>query len=245
MITYNFIHYESVDSTNSEIKRLCHQGACEGTVVIAASQTAGRGRLGRRWISPPGNLYFTILLKPRIPLDILSQLSLVTGIALAKTIQYYINKSAPVSLKWPNDIMINRQKVAGILIETDIDVPFSEGIPCYLGIGVNIENSPDLTVYPAISLKDIVAPAPTASEFLENFTEEFNSVYSMWLKSGFMSLKEEWLSFAHGLGEIAVATSGKDGQITGKFITISDAGSMCLVDEEGKEHIISSSEVTF
>lgn len=245
MTMYHFVHYDSVDSTNSEMKRLCHQGACEKTVVVAKSQTAGRGRLGRRWISPPGNLYFTVLLKPHISLDVLSQLSLVAGIALAKTIQYYTAENASVTLKWPNDVLINKQKIAGVLIETDIDVPFSQGTPCYLGIGVNMKNCPDLTAYPTISLKDIMNCIPETSAFLRNFTTIFDSAYRMWLKFGFMALKEEWLMFAHGLGETAVATSGKDGQIAGKFITLTDEGAICLVDKSGKEHIISSSEVTF
>lgn len=245
MINYQFIHYELVDSTNSEVKRLCHQGACEGTVVVAASQTAGRGRLGRRWVSPPGNLYFTLLLKPKVPLDVLSQLSLVAGIALAKTIQCYIKDKSHVSLKWPNDVLVNKQKIAGILVETDIDSSFTEGTPCYLGIGVNMENSPELTVYPATSFKSFMNPPPDASEFLGNFKANFNTAYSAWLESGFRSLKQEWLSFAHGLGDVAVATSSRDGQVSGKFVTITDAGSICLVDGDGKEHIITSSEVTF
>lgn len=245
MIDYQFIHYESVDSTNSEVKRLSHQGAGEGTVAIAASQTAGRGRLGRRWISPSGNLYFTILLKPKVSLEVLSQLSLVAGIALAKAIQTYITDKNSVSLKWPNDILVNKQKIAGVLVETDIDSCFTAATPCYLGVGINIESSPELTVYPATSFKNLVDPVPNASELLESFTTSFNTAYGLWLETGFPSLKQEWLSFAHALGEVAVATSSKVGQVIGKFHTITDEGGICLVDSEGKEHIITSSEVTF
>lgn len=245
MINYRFIQYEIVDSTNSEIKRLCHQGADEGTVVVAASQTLGRGRLGRRWISPPGNLYFTILLKPKVLPHILSQLSLVAGIALAKTIQHYITDKNQVSLKWPNDVLVNKQKIAGILVETDIDNSFIEGTPCYLGVGVNIESSPELTVYPATSFKNLTEQTPDTSEFLKSFNVNFDTAYTIWMQSGFSSLKQEWLSFAHGLGEVAVATSSRNGQISGEFITLTDEGGICLVDVDGKNHIITSSEVTF
>ncbi|WP_032112146.1 biotin--[acetyl-CoA-carboxylase] ligase [Candidatus Paracaedibacter symbiosus] len=245
MINYNFTHYDSLDSTNSEVKRLCQQDYPEGTVVVAATQTVGRGRLGRRWISPPGNLYFSILLRPKVSLDVLSQLALVGGLALAKTIKYYMGDTCRVTLKWPNDILVNLQKIAGILIETDMDSCLIEGTPCYLGIGVNMERAPELTAYPAIAFKDFVTPIPDTAEFLNNFVINFNSMYVTWQEEGFVVLRDEWLSFAHGLGEFIVATAGKEGQIEGEFLTITEAGSLILLDENEKEHIISSSEVTF
>lgn len=249
MIQYQFNSYESIDSTNTEIKRLCHQGAVEGTLVVAKTQTAGRGRLGRRWISPPGNLYFSILLKPKVLLEILSQLSLVAGLALAQTIHSYTKenkeKKGKVTLKWPNDVLLNRQKIAGILVETDIDQCLIEGIPCYLGIGVNMENAPELTAYPATCFKDFLDPFPNTDEFLQSYLKRFNDVYLMWQEQGFSVLKEDWLKFAHGLGQIATAIAGRDGPVCGQFETITDQGGLVLIDEMGKSHIVSSSEVTF
>lgn len=245
MIAYQFVYYDSIDSTNSEAKRLCHQGSPEGTVVIAKTQTAGRGRLGRRWISPLGNLYFTMVLKPYVPIEALSQLSLVAGLALAKVIQHYIVGRAIVSLKWPNDVLINQQKVAGILVETDIDSHLTQGTPCYLGIGVNMQSAPELTVYSATSLKDIVSLLPQPQEFLQHYIDNFNALYIIWQQEGFAVLKDEWLSFANGLGDVVQAISGRYGQISGQFKTITDDGGLLLVDPEGNNHVISSSEVTF
>lgn len=245
MIDYQFVYYESIDSTNSEAKRLCHQGSPEGTVVIAKTQTTGRGRLGRRWISPTGNLYFTMLLKPQVPIEVLSQLSLVAGIALARVVQHYIAGRAIISLKWPNDVLINQQKVAGILVETDIDSYLVQETPCYLGIGVNIQSAPELTVYPATSLKDIAGLMPQSQEFLQYYVNNFNALYIIWQQEGFAALKDEWLSFATGLGDVVQATSSRYGQVSGQFKTITDDGGLLLIDQEGNNHIISSSEVTF
>ena len=245
MINYQFVYYDSIDSTNSEAKRLHHQGSPEGTVVVARTQTAGRGRLGRRWISPPGNLYFTILLKPQVPIEVLSQLSLVAGLALVKVIQRYVNNGAIIALKWPNDVLINQQKVAGILVETDIESYLNQGTPCYLGIGVNMHSAPDLTVYPASSIQEIVGSLPPSEDFLQYYVANFNAWYNIWQQEGFGALKDEWLSVASGLGEMAQAISGRHGQISGQFKTITDEGGLLLVDEEGNNHIISSSEVTF
>lgn len=245
MIQYQFVYYDSIDSTNSEAKRLCHQGSPEGTVVVAKTQTAGRGRLGRRWISPPGNLYFTMLLKPQVPIEILSQLSLVAGLALAKTIKYYMSDHAVVSLKWPNDVLLNQQKVAGILVETDIDSCLTEGTPCYLGIGVNILKAPELTAYPTTSFKNFLDSFPQSEEFLQNYVMNFKVIYATWQQEGFAVLKDEWLGFANGLGNIVRAISGQQGQISGQFKTITDDGGLLLIDEKGNNYIISSSEVTF
>lgn len=245
MIHYNFLYYDSVDSTNNEIKRLSNEGYPEGTVVVANTQTAGKGRLGRRWVSPRGNLYFTILLKPKVPLDTLSQLSLVAGLALGKTINYYLGKPHGAALKWPNDILINEQKVAGVLIETDMAVCQLDECPCFLGIGVNLTSSPEFTAYPAACLQDFMEKAPNGEELLENFTMNFNSMYITWQESSFESLKDEWLDLAYGLGKLAVATSQKEGQVAGEFLTITSDGAIVIRDENDKEHIISSSEVTF
>lgn len=245
MIQFNFLHYDSLDSTNNEVKRLCNDEYPEGTTVIAATQTAGKGRLGRRWVSPRGNLYFSILLKPRVPLDTLSQLSLVAGLALGETIKHYLKEKHIISLKWPNDVLINGQKVAGILVETDMVACQIDTCPCFLGIGVNFINYPEFTAYPATCLKDYMDNVPSMENFLESYVINLSSMYSIWQKKGFMKLKNDWLELAYGLGKMAVATSQKVGQVVGEFFTITDEGGIVIRDEDNKEHIISSSEVTF
>ena len=111
------IHYfETLDSTQEQAAELAVHGAAHGTVVIAERQSAGRGRMGRRWHSPPGvNLYITIILRPRIAPEALPPLSLVAGVALAEAVETV----APgmVALKWPNDLWLDRKKAGGIIAE--------------------------------------------------------------------------------------------------------------------------------
>jgi BirA family transcriptional regulator, biotin operon repressor / biotin---[acetyl-CoA-carboxylase] ligase len=131
------IHYfREVDSTQRVGAELAHNGAGEGTVVIAELQSAGRGRLGRTWHSPPGlNLYVTVILRPRMPPAEVPRLSLVAGIAAAETLETV----APglVTLKWPNDIWLSGRKAGGIIAEAVSDA--SSGIVCVLlGIGLNL-----------------------------------------------------------------------------------------------------------
>lgn len=245
MIQYQINFYDSLDSTNSEVKRLCDQGMAEGAVVVAAAQTSGRGRLGRSWVSPLGNLYFSILLKPKVTLDVLSQLSLVAGIALAQTIKYYQGNSDGITLKWPNDVLLKCQKAAGILVETEIESSSTDGIPCYLGIGVNFNSAPDLTVYPATCLNEFLNIVPEVEDFLQQYLIIFSSLYEIWQKRGFSVLKSEWLEFAHGLGQTVTAIAGREGLVTGVFETITDQGGLVIKDQIGKKNVISSSEVTF
>lgn len=129
-------YFEQVDSTQRIAAELARHAAAHGTVVIAERQMAGRGRLGRSWHSPAGvNLYMTVILRPRIPLAEVPQLSLVTGIAVAEALE--IVAPGLVALKWPNDIWLRGRKAGGILAEAITDAP--RGPLCVLlGIGLNL-----------------------------------------------------------------------------------------------------------
>jgi BirA family biotin operon repressor/biotin-[acetyl-CoA-carboxylase] ligase len=129
------VHYwEEVDSTNAALARLSQEGAGEGTVVIADAQTAGRGRIGKPWFSPPGvNLYLSVLLKPSIPFSDARCLTLIGSLAIADVLALH---SVKAQVKWPNDVLVQDKKIAGVLAE----VQLHEGrvAQLILGVGVNL-----------------------------------------------------------------------------------------------------------
>ncbi len=143
---------DSVGSTSDEALRLAREGAPHGTVVTAREQTAGRGRVGRAWASPPGNLYLSVLLRLDLPVARIAELSFVAALAVAETVDAFVAGRA--SLKWPNDVLIDGAKVAGILIEQ------ADGV-AVIGIGVNVAHCPSGLAYPVTSLMDASrAPLP-------------------------------------------------------------------------------------
>jgi BirA family biotin operon repressor/biotin-[acetyl-CoA-carboxylase] ligase len=125
-------HVSSVSSTNDVAKDAARQGAPEGIVVLADVQTSGRGRHGRTWVSPPGNLFLSILLRPR-DAGILSMLPLAAGVAVAEALEA---EGASVRLKWPNDVLVGEKKLAGILAEASTDSGRIDSV--VIGIGANV-----------------------------------------------------------------------------------------------------------
>lgn len=130
------IYYKELDSTSDEARRLINEGALEGTVIVAGTQTKGRGKPGSDWFSPPDHgVYLSVILKPFKNLNDLSSITIIGAEAVIKTIKKVANLSADIKL--PNDVLINGKKIAGILTERD---PSGNLI---IGIGVNINNPPD------------------------------------------------------------------------------------------------------
>ena len=165
------IRLDVVDSTNREALRQIAAGAPHGTVIQARQQTDGRGRRGRSWISPPGNLYATLIVRP--PSDApVAQLGFVAALGAGDTLR----RHAQVRFKWPNDLMLEGCKLGGILVET------SNGAAA-VGIGINI------------------ASAPEDTALLDDIHSSFEVWYRRWLDDGFAPLRGAWLRHGIGLGE--------------------------------------------
>jgi BirA family biotin operon repressor/biotin-[acetyl-CoA-carboxylase] ligase len=130
-------HYDEIGSTSDRLKERLRAGAVPWTVVIADRQSAGRGRHGRRWVSPSGNLYLSVLIEPRLPPEALTVIPLVAGLAVAEAL---LEWSADARLKWPNDVWLGGRKVAGVLAE---GVGGEERTSIVLGIGVNVNADPE------------------------------------------------------------------------------------------------------
>src|SRR5690348_1654566 len=145
---YRLHFYDTIGSTNDEAKALARAGAAEGTLVWAGEQTAGRGRRGRVWSSPPGNLYLTLIVRPSVPPPRAAQLGFIASVALAEGIAALCGPSLDIGCKWPNDILIAGRKLAGILLESEISGGEATDF-VVIGSGANLMSRPDEVEYKA------------------------------------------------------------------------------------------------
>lgn len=187
-IGHNYLYFEEINSTNDYIKS---KEFPDGTVVVAETQTAGKGRKGRKWISSYGKgLYFSILLKPHIEVSYLSKLSLLFVYAVFNTIKNYIPVDIPLKVKWPNDIYVNGKKLAGFLIDTGVEN--NEITKIVVGVGININNQPEdfkeLDI--ATSLKMETGKDYNRKEILVDILKNIEEEYYSFLESKFFDIKK-------------------------------------------------------
>ena len=222
--------YASLGSTNDEARRLAREGAAEGTVVTALEQTAGRGRHGRGWASPPGNLYLSLLLRPDLPPTRLGELAFLAGLAVADTVAALLPAGCAVTLKWPNDVLVDGAKTAGILIE-------QEGTAAIVGIGLNLAHCPTGTPYPTTSLAaaGVEVPVPAARERLLG---ALAAALARWRGEGFAAIRDAWLARAHPLGT-ALNVRLPEGVIAGSFAGLDPAGALLIETAAGPRRIAS------
>jgi BirA family biotin operon repressor/biotin-[acetyl-CoA-carboxylase] ligase len=219
---FTLISLDEVGSTNAEALRRAAEGAPAGTVVWARRQSEGRGRRGRLWVSPPGNLYCSIVFRPsRAPA---AQLSYAAAVALAEALEPEAGAGA-VRLKWPNDVLLNGGKVSGILLEGGAD-------HVVLGTGVNIATHPDaVTGVRATSLSAEGVPASIES-VLEAYLDRIAAWAARWETSGFAPVRDAWLARAVGIGEpIEVRLPAET--IAGRFTGLDENGVLLLATAEG------------
>jgi BirA family biotin operon repressor/biotin-[acetyl-CoA-carboxylase] ligase len=231
---FRLIAYETIGSTNDELKRLAHEGEAEGLVITAERQTAGRGRRGRTWVSPLGNLYSSVLLRPRCRAADAAQLGFVAALGVADA----IGELAPaigLCCKWPNDLLANGKKVSGILLETEM---VAGDIPDFvvLGVGVNLVSSPRGTPYPATSLVEESARCVAAETMLAAFIRHFAEWLGVWRRDGFASVRTAWLARAMGLGEPIRVRLERD-TLDGRFLDLDGDGALILGTPSGSRRI--------
>jgi BirA family biotin operon repressor/biotin-[acetyl-CoA-carboxylase] ligase len=240
--TYRLIKHTDIDGTNAEAKRVLLSGvnlSHERIVVWAETQTSGRGRRGREWISPKGNLYCSLLFNPKCSVSDAGQLGLVASLALQRVIARFADR---VECKWPNDVLIRGRKVSGLLMETEVN---SKGdlLWLVLGVGVNIAHHPEGTLFPATSLYAEGQEGITVGKILEGFVCEMDQLMSVWRKSGFGTARAEWLSVAAGLNkDIVVRLPNKT--INGVFAGLDANGALMLDGPNGFQKI-NSGDVYF
>ena len=240
---YRLVALETVDSTNDEALRLAAAGAEDGTLVWAREQTGGRGRQGRNWSSPPGNLYFSLVLRPDCAAAEAAQLGFVAGLALGEAIGSVAPPMIEVTYKWPNDLLLNGHKAAGILLESR-SAP--DGMLDYLilGVGANLRHFPEDTSFPATSLHFEGATEVEVVALLEAFSRAFMSWANRWLDEGFAPVRRAWLHHAHGLGEEIEVRLPRE-TLMGTFKDLDERGVLVLELSDGARREISAGDVYF
>lgn len=220
-------------STNSVAFKLAEEGAQEGTTVVADSQTGGKGRLGRVWASPPGvNLYCSVILRPPVQPMAAPQLTFLSVVALARAIEQLTTLSPRI--KWPNDILIEGRKVAGLLNEMSAETDKINFV--VLGIGVNLNMTadqfpPDLR-HPATSLFLESGVMVRRTDFVRCLLRELDAVYGTFLREGYGPVRSEWLQRSRLAGELV--TVSNNGSVTaGRVRGIDEYGALLLELEDG------------
>jgi BirA family biotin operon repressor/biotin-[acetyl-CoA-carboxylase] ligase len=241
---YRLVALDRVDSSNDEAKRLAEAGAEDGTLVWVREQLKGRGRLGRPWASPPGNLYLSLVLRPDCTAAEAAQLGFVAALGIGDGVGSVAPPMIEVRYKWPNDVLFNGRKGAGILLESRMS-PAGGLEWLVLGLGINVASFPEDTDFPATSLRFEGAP-PDLDEvdLLEAFARHFLAWVNRWLEDGFGPIRETWLHHAQGLGEsIEVRLPGET--LRGTFRDLDEGGALRLERPDGQVLSIAAGDIHF
>ncbi len=257
-------HVAETGSTNADVMALAHEGSAEGLWLRADRQTSGRGRQGRAWESPLGNLYASTLVRMRASDPQAATLALVAAVALDEAVRAFApNLSQPVvssevekrelgtrgrfstsletngkkmlSIKWPNDLLIDGAKLTGILLERSGDA-------VVIGMGVNLAHHPEALDRPTTSLAAhgvTVEPAP----FHETLAEMFARWLARWRGEGLAPVRARWIERAHPKGTALSARTGDGAVIDGLFDGLDDNGALILRLAGGGRHVMHAGDV--
>ncbi len=241
-LSFSFNWLDEVSSTSDVARELGESGAAEGTVVVAKRQTAGRGRREKRWFSPEGGLYFTVVLRPQVPASHSRLLSIMAALAVADTVELATLASA--QLKWPNDIYVSGKKVGGVLIETHVrDGRVNLAL---VGIGINVsrpdDEAPLYVGTNAIWLSDLVQKAPDITELLAAVLGSFTTWYQRLQSSDCASIMD-----AHNRRNLLMGRELEartcDGVVVGRGMGIDSQGALLVEDKDGAVTAIIEGEV--
>lgn len=239
---YALQSFHEIDSTNEEARRLAASGQRGPIWLTAGQQTAGRGRRGRAWLSPFGNLSATLLIAPPRPAAECAQLSFVAAIAAADAASSFA-PNIDIKVKWPNDVLANGKKLAGILLES---ASGADGALTFLaiGIGMNLAHFPPGMEFPATSLAALGVAAPQPADALTQLASGFAKWYDIWMTKGFAPIHDAWLARAAGLGTRIRARLTHE-ETSGVFEGIDDTGALILRESADKTRKIAAGEVFF
>jgi len=243
------LHFPQLDSTNLKAHELAEYGEFGPLWISADKQTSGRGRRGREWVSQTGNLYATLLISLPVKPIIALQTSFITALAVYEAVNEVLSKSSQTSasnltLKWPNDVLLEDEKLAGILIET-VKSQSSDKTCLAIGCGVNIGSAPRDTSYGATCVNDHAESQITAQTLLTQIDESMNHWLDVWrYGENFSSIINAWQNRAHSIGK-QVSIINASNVITGTFKGLAPDGALILSLPTGKEQHFHAGDVSF
>ena len=238
---YEILEFDELDSTMLTLKDLALSGCNIKTVVRAKKQNKGRGRNGREWSSPKGNLYFSLLreAEKNFNNNIFAPVFIV-ALSIAHSIIYISQNKIIPKIKWPNDILINKSKIAGILIE-HVNMENTKDL-LNIGIGINIISNPKNTIYPATNLKkENINVTPTV--LLNIFLNQYDKINKIYKVDGIEKIFDMWNDLGHKIGE-PVSVKVRDKKITGTFNGLSKEGGLLIINEAGIQELILAGDVS-
>ena len=237
---YRRYHLPQVDSTNDEARRQAEGGAAAGLVVTADRQKAGRGRRGRDWASPEGNLYCSILLRPEFGPGEAPLTGFAISLAVAEVLAGILGAAHAVCCKWPNDVLVNDRKVSGILVESS-----SAGGALLdwliIGVGINVTSHPDLPDKPATDLAACCVSVQL-DDLLHHLVRAIDGYIADWQAHGFEGIRERWLARAWRLGQKVDLLAGGE-RFAGAFSGLDPQGGIVLELESGERRNLGHGEL--
>ena len=242
------VAFDELDSTNEEARRrVLDEGERGPLWIVATRQSRGRGRLGRDWISVPGNLHASLVLSDGVTPDRAAQLGFVAGVATIEALRALCPGEAGFALKWPNDILLDRAKLGGVLLEGLALSSGDERLPAagvvVVGVGVNCDDAPRGLPYPATALATLKARAPSAAVLFSALSDSFCETLKLWAAgSGFAEIRRRWLDAAAGIGESIRARLAQGEEIEGRFESI-DADGRLVIATGAEKRVIDAGDV--
>ncbi|MBZ0167119.1 MAG: biotin--[acetyl-CoA-carboxylase] ligase [Candidatus Omnitrophica bacterium] len=220
------IHHPAIASTMDHAFQLGVENEPEGTVVCAETQTRGRGRMERRWTSPKGKgLYFSLILRPALLPTDAAKMTLFSAVAVCEALR--VQTGLDVHIKWPNDLLINRKKVAGILTELSAEMDRVRFI--VIGLGLNVNTAKRQLPSSATSLKLELGTSVSRVEVMQAILRRLDAWYAVFAQQGFVPVIRRWRELSSTLGqEIRI------GNITGTAVDLDEHGGLIVQDENGK-----------
>jgi len=233
------ICYTKIPSTNDRAYTLAEQSAAEGTLVIAEEQTQGRGRLGRPWVSPDHDgIYASLILRPEITPAEAGKITLTSSVSIAKTIRNLYGIAALI--KWPNDVLIDNEKICGILTEMSAEQDIIKFI--ILGIGININTDTKKLPKGATSLRSKLKKKINRLEFLKEMLSELERDYLRLKKKEFSLIVDEWRNLSLTLGK-RIKVNWRGAIVEGQAMDVDENGALIVRDDFGFSHHILSGDV--
>lgn len=240
----SFYYHKTIDSTNTTAKILAENDENEGAIIVAEEQLNGKGRLGRTWVSPLGKgIYTTIIVRPKIPVHQASQLTLVVATVIAKVLNEQYN--IPAKIKWPNDIIANDKKIAGILVEMSSDL--DQINYAVIGIGLNVNHSLDSfggidPTYTPTSMAMEASSFFNRAEVMIQLINDLEKAYMDYIETGFQGFKPIWEQYAFSINKTINVYTGTT-TIVGTLLGINETGAL-VIDVNGTIQTIYSGELT-
>lgn len=237
-----FHHFPEVSSTNDEAKLLASGGCPEGTLVVAEAQSAGRGRLGRTWLSPFGTgLYFSLVLRPRFSPQLAPRMTLLAGVAVCRAIRRV--SAVESGIKWPNDILVRQRKLAGILTEMEAEPDAIHHLVLGVGVNVNMQNCDLPPSIRATSLYLESGKRHSRAELLAQILLELETLWERLQKEGFTPIQEMWQELNLTLGRLVGVEKADGVVLVGRARGIDHEGALLITDQGGQMHRITHGEV--